>query len=45
MAAGVVSAKVAALTEGMVNAMFVTKIKGVLAQLGLLAKRSVPVAN
>src|SRR5262245_17293932 len=30
-AAGVVSAKVAALTEGMVRAMFVTRIKGVLA--------------
>jgi RNA polymerase sigma factor (sigma-70 family) len=30
-AAGVVSAKVAALSEGVVNAMFTTKIKGVLA--------------
>jgi hypothetical protein len=36
-AAGVVSAKVTALTEGMVKAMFVTKIKGVLAVVLVVA--------
>jgi RNA polymerase sigma factor (sigma-70 family) len=36
-AAGVVSAKVAALTEGVVKAMFVTKIKGVLAVVLIVA--------
>jgi RNA polymerase sigma factor (sigma-70 family) len=36
-AAGVISAKVAALTEGMVKAMFVTKIKGVLAVVLVVA--------
>src|SRR5437762_9673995 len=36
-AAGIVSAKVAALTEGVVQAMFVTKIKGVLAVLLVVA--------
>ena len=36
-AAGVISAKVAALTEGVVKAMFVTKIKGVLAVVLVIA--------
>src|SRR5207249_2095768 len=36
-AAGVISAKVAALTEGMVKAMFVTKLKSVLAVVLVVA--------